>query len=166
MVEIIEYPLDDGGVLRIQSASVDSQRDDLGLASSAGEMTRKAGETLEASLAQVTPALEVVADKLKGLSSDALTVEFGLTLTAETGIVVAKGSAEVHFTVTLAWSKDAKKPASRPRTVSARRIRLPRRRLGEFRSRMRRAVAGSTTPASDVQSGRAREQSICSPLGG
>jgi len=111
MVEIVEYPLDDGGVLLIQPASVDSQRDDLGLASSAGEMTRKARETLEASLAQVTPALKVVADKLKGMSSDALTVEFGLTLTAETGIAVAKGSAEVHFTVTLAWSKDATEPA-------------------------------------------------------
>jgi hypothetical protein len=36
-----------------------------------------------------------------------MTVEFGLTLTAETGVVVAKGSAEVHFTVTLAWSKDS-----------------------------------------------------------
>jgi hypothetical protein len=42
-------------------------------------------ETLEASLAQVTSALKVVAEKLKGLSSDALTVEFGLTLAAETG---------------------------------------------------------------------------------
>jgi hypothetical protein len=110
MTEIVEYPLDDGGVLLIQPASVDSQRDDLGLASSAGEMTRKARETLEASLATVTPALKVVADKLKGLSSDALTVEFGLTLTAETGIVVAKGSAEVHFKVTFAWSRDAMKP--------------------------------------------------------
>ena len=35
-----------------------------------------------------------------------MTVEFGLTLTAETGVMVAKGSAEVHFTVTLAWSHE------------------------------------------------------------
>jgi hypothetical protein len=110
MVDVVEYPLEDGGVLLIQPASVDSLQDDLGLASPAGEVAAKARETLEASLAQVTPALKVVTDKLKGMSSDALTVEFGLTLTAETGIIVAKGSAEVHFTVTLAWSRDAAKP--------------------------------------------------------
>jgi hypothetical protein len=33
-------------------------------------------------------------------------VQFHLTLTAETGVIVAKGDDEAHFTVTLAWSRD------------------------------------------------------------
>lgn len=107
MAELVEYPLEGGGMLLVQSASVDAGAGDLGLASSAEEKAKKAKETLESALAQVTPALKSVASRLRDLSPDDLTVEFGLTLTAETGIVVAKGSAEVHFTVTLAWSKDS-----------------------------------------------------------
>ena len=107
MAEIVEYPLEGGGVLLVQSASLDVGRGDLGLASPVEERVKKAKETLESALDQVAPALESVASRLRNLSPDNLTVEFGLTLTAETGVVVAKGSAEVHFTVTLAWSKDS-----------------------------------------------------------
>ncbi len=32
-------------------------------------------------------------------------MEFGLTLGAETGVVVAKGTSEMHFGVTLAWKR-------------------------------------------------------------
>jgi hypothetical protein len=32
-------------------------------------------------------------------------VEFGLTLGAETGVVVAKGTSEMHFAVTLDWKQ-------------------------------------------------------------
>jgi len=32
-----------------------------------------------------------------------VSVEFGLTLGAETGVVIAKGTSELHFAVTLAW---------------------------------------------------------------
>lgn len=107
MAEMVEYPLEGGGALLVQSASVDVGQGELGLASSAEERTKKAKETLESALAQVTPALKSVAGKLRDLSPDDLTVEFGLTLTAETGVIVAKGSTEVHFTVTLAWSKNS-----------------------------------------------------------
>jgi hypothetical protein len=106
MAEIVEYPLEGGGVLLVQPASVDAGQGELGLASSIEEKAKKANETLESALDQVTPALKSVARKLRDLSPDDLTVEFGLTLTAETGCIVAKGSAEVHFTVTLAWSKE------------------------------------------------------------
>jgi hypothetical protein len=107
VAEIVEYPLEGGGVLLVQPASVDTAGDGLGLASSPEEKTKKARETLESALTQVTPALKSVARKLRDLSSDTLTVEFGLTLTAEAGVLLAKGSTEVHFTVTLAWSKDS-----------------------------------------------------------
>lgn len=106
MAAIVEYPLEGGGVLLVQSASVDAGQGGIGPASPVEEKAKKAKETLEAALAQVTPALKSVAGKLKDLCPDDLTVEFGLTLTAETGVIVAKGSTEVHFTVTLAWSKD------------------------------------------------------------
>lgn len=105
VAEMVEYPLEDGGVLLVQSALVDADQGDLGLASPAEGKTKKARETLESALDQVAPALKSVASKLRELCPDALTVEFGLTLTAEAGVIVAKGSTEVHFKVALAWSK-------------------------------------------------------------
>jgi hypothetical protein len=107
MTEMVEFPLDGGGALFVQPASVDAGGGELGLASSAEEKVKKARETLEAALAQVTPAVNSVTSKLRDLSPDDLTIEFGLTLTAEAGAIVAKGSAEVHFKVTLAWSKES-----------------------------------------------------------
>jgi hypothetical protein len=108
MAEIVEYPLAGNGVLKVQAAEVDLERGELALASPDGQaQVKQAQETLDSALAQVTPALESFAGKLRALSPDEVTVEFGLTLTAEAGIVVAKGTAEVHFTVTLSWSKDS-----------------------------------------------------------
>jgi hypothetical protein len=107
MAEIVEYPLEGGGVLLVQSASVDAGQGELGLASPVEDKAKKAKETLESALAHVTPALKSVAGKLRDLSPDDLTVEFGLTLTAETGVIVAKGGTEVHFKVTLAWSRNS-----------------------------------------------------------
>jgi hypothetical protein len=108
MAEIVEYPLAGNGVLKVQAAEVDLERGELTLASPDGQaQVKRAKETLDSALAQVTPALESFAGQLQALSPDEVTVEFGLTLTAEAGIVVAKGTAEVHFTVTLSWSKDS-----------------------------------------------------------
>lgn len=104
MAEVVEFPLDDGSVLRVQAATADTAGSGLGLAS-AGDRIAQAGEKLDNAIAEVTPALKTVTEKLRALSPDDLTVEFGLTLTAESGVVVAKGRAEVHFTVTLGWQR-------------------------------------------------------------
>lgn len=106
MAQLVEFPLDDGGVLLVQAAGPDTSGDGLGLASPEDRL-KKAGETLESALNAVTPGLKTVATRLRELSPDEVTVEFGLTATAETGVVVAKGSAEVHFTVTLKWASGA-----------------------------------------------------------
>jgi hypothetical protein len=104
VVQVVEFPLDDGGVLLVQAAAADEPSGGLGLASSLEDKPKRAAESLESALAHVTPALKSVTERLKELAPDELTVEFGLTLTAETGVIVAKGNREVHFTVTLAWS--------------------------------------------------------------
>lgn len=107
MADIVEFPLDDGSVLRVQAATADAAGSGLGLAS-AEERVARAGETLSSALATVTPALKTVTGKLRELSPDDLSVEFGLTLTAESGIVVAKGSAEVHLAVKVAWNRSGR----------------------------------------------------------
>lgn len=104
MTEVVEFALDDGGVLRVQAAAEDAAGSALGPASPGERLVRASG-TLDDALAVVMPALRSVTGKLRALSPDDLAVEFGLTLSAESGVVVAKGSAEVHFTVTLGWGQ-------------------------------------------------------------
>jgi len=70
----------------------------------AEERLKSTGETLESALDKVIPGLKAVTGRLRALSPDEATIEFGLTVTAESGVVVAKGSAEVHFTVTMTWN--------------------------------------------------------------
>jgi hypothetical protein len=41
------------------------------------------------------------------MAADEVAVEFGIVLGAETGAVIAKGTAEVHFNVTLTWKREA-----------------------------------------------------------
>ena len=49
--------------------------------------------------------MRAVLDRLVAMSPDEASVEFGLTLGAETGVVVAKGTSEMHFAVTLSWKR-------------------------------------------------------------
>ena len=71
-----------------------------------GDVVARARESVEAAVEQIKPALNAVTDRLKAMAADEVEVEFGIVLGAETGAVIAKGTAEVHFTVTLHWKRE------------------------------------------------------------
>jgi Trypsin-co-occurring domain 1 len=101
MPKIVEFEVAGGGVLKVQSAERE-----LGLVPATGALDRtveKARDTLDSAVGAIMPALAAISGKLRTLAPDEVTVEFGLVLGAESGVVVAKGHGEVHFTVTLAW---------------------------------------------------------------
>jgi Trypsin-co-occurring domain 1 len=78
--------------------------DGLVLASSeSGKITDRARITLEESLEKLKPSLAKIVHLLKELSPHEAAVEFGLKVGGETGVIVAKGTAEVNFTVHLTW---------------------------------------------------------------
>lgn len=100
---LVDVPLANGGRLRVEGADVPG---DLELAAARPrEVVVKARETLERSLDEVTPAAEAVLQRLGAIGPEEISVEFGLVLSAEAGMVVAKGSSEVHFTVSLVWRR-------------------------------------------------------------
>jgi hypothetical protein len=103
MAEIIEFPVEAGGVLRVQAVDDWESGEELVAATGVAEKVAKAKETVETVVGSVTPALKAVTGQLRKLAPDEVTVEFGLVLGVEHGIVLAKGKGEVHFTVTLAW---------------------------------------------------------------
>ena len=105
MAEIVEFPVEAGGVLRLQAVDgLDGGELDLvPAAPGVHEVVDKAKETLESALGVVTPALGAITERLRKLSPDEVEVEFGFVLSAEHGVIIAKASGEVHFNVTLTW---------------------------------------------------------------
>jgi len=108
MAYVMEVPVTGGGQLLVQI-----DEDDLpsGVVPAArrrpGQVVVLAKESVQEAIDQVKPAIDAVAERLKSLAADQVTVEFGLLLGAEGGAIVAKGKAEVHFTMTLTWGKAA-----------------------------------------------------------
>jgi len=80
-----------------------------------GEIVARLRKPVEQALAEITPAIEATLDRLTAMSPNSVTVEFGIILGLEAGAVLAKGSSEVHFKVTLAWQphQDKQRPPVR-----------------------------------------------------
>jgi hypothetical protein len=75
----------------------------------------RAQVTLEEALKKLKPSLQKVAHLMKELSPQEAQVEFGLKIGGETGVIVAKGTAEVNFIVRLTWrgdEPDTRRPGS------------------------------------------------------
>jgi len=64
----------------------------------------EAGQRLESALGSVRDAAKATLREMRKLSPDAVEVEFGIKLAGEAGAMIAKASAEGHFTVRLSWS--------------------------------------------------------------
>jgi hypothetical protein len=112
MSYLIEVPVD-GGRLFVQ-ADESQLPGNLELAARSGEVVAAVSQSLERSLDQLQPAITAMTRRLRALSPDTFTVEFGLVLGAECGLVVAKGSSEAHLTLTMSWSgRDPQGPAGR-----------------------------------------------------
>ncbi|MGH4022089.1 MAG: CU044_2847 family protein [Pseudonocardiaceae bacterium] len=107
---LIEVPVEGGGCLLVQVSDAGLPGDLELAAARPGEVVARARQTLEQALDQIKPALRAVHERLVAVSPDEVSVEFGLTLGAETGVVVAKGTSEMHFAVTLAWKRSQASP--------------------------------------------------------
>ncbi|MFG2271253.1 CU044_2847 family protein [Streptomyces chartreusis] len=111
MTAITSIRLDDGSLLRVEVPAPASGRpasedpyepirrprpaDDVG----------SAADTLRSAVDRVRPAVLDIVDSLRSMprSPDRITLEFGVKVTAEAGVVVARTGAEAHFTVGVEW---------------------------------------------------------------
>ena len=66
-----------------------------------------ASRSLAASLEHLEPVLRTVRDKLVASAPEHFSVEFGVKLGGETGIILAKGTAEVNLKITMTWDRKA-----------------------------------------------------------
>ena len=75
-----------------------------------GKVVDRAKVSLDEALTKLKPSLQRIAHTLKELSPDEAEVEFGLKIGGETGVIVARGTAEVNFVVRIAWKSGSQEP--------------------------------------------------------
>ena len=102
MAEVIFVPLVGGGSLAVE---VDPDEPEAGVvkAGRAGQVTKEAAETLEAAVASLLPGAIALRDTLLAAKPSEMEVTFGLKLTAQAGVVIAKTAGECNFAITLRW---------------------------------------------------------------
>ncbi len=110
MAVLLEVPLgeDQGaGVLLVEADRADIPGELVLASPKPGGAAAKASRTLAESLDQLEPLLTLVKDKLAAAAPDSFQVQFGVKLGGETGIIVAKGTAEVNMTITMSWDRNS-----------------------------------------------------------
>lgn len=77
---------------------------------------RQGAQSLDEALAGVRPALQSVVDTVRGLVAvpQTVTVQFGITVVAGAGVVVARAATEASFTVTATWDNTVSASAAGP----------------------------------------------------
>ncbi|WP_149181648.1 CU044_2847 family protein [Streptomyces sp. TRM49041] len=103
MAELITIELGDGS----QGAAVFEVDDDLvgaDLERVPGEaVVARARMSLQEAMDQLGPTLSKVFQTIRRLGPHEAELEFGLKMGGETGVIVAKGTADVNFAVRLVW---------------------------------------------------------------
>jgi hypothetical protein len=104
---LLKVPLDEGGTLLVEAdrGDIPSQGGLTLAAPEPGKALATASRSLGASLEQVEPILRAVKDKLEAAAPDHFQVEFGIKLGGETGVILAKGTAEVNLKITMTWDR-------------------------------------------------------------
>ncbi len=104
MKHLVEFPTENGQVILVEvdepqySGSVTR-----GLTPSG--VVERAKITFEDALEQAQPVAAALVNKLKSLEPDEATIEFGMTLNAEVGAILATASSTAHYRVTVTWRK-------------------------------------------------------------
>ncbi|WHM39927.1 CU044_2847 family protein [Streptomyces sp. BPTC-684] len=106
MGQILTMPLERGGdVLAVFEIGEDGTGGDLEPAAGGTGTVARARVSLAEAMDQVRPALSRVVETVRGLGPDEVEIEFGLKAGGETGVIIAKGTAEVNFAVRLVWNR-------------------------------------------------------------
>ena len=102
MTELVRFGLEDGASVLVET---DDASSGLERVSRTNDGVVEAGRRLTEALASVREAARESIAVLRALSPDECELEFGVKLAGEAGAVIARTSAEGHFTVKLSWAR-------------------------------------------------------------
>jgi hypothetical protein len=102
VTEIVQFETRHGPVLvEVAKDTVDTERI---VRNQVGGL--QADTRLDEALEGAQPAIRAVLETMRELVQEEHVVQFGITLDAAAGVVVAKTAAEGHFMVTITWRRD------------------------------------------------------------
>jgi hypothetical protein len=108
---IVEFPLENGDSVLVEINESTITDDRIGIRD---EVVQKATQTFESALENVKPIANAILAKVRNLSqpADEVEVKFGIKISAELGAVVASGSGEVNYEITLKWKRESQNEGS------------------------------------------------------
>ena len=126
MTKYVEFPLEDGGVILIETPDEPARPGSgfvRGAEGGSAEWANKAQKTFDQSMISVQASAEKLVKHLSALGSDEMEVSFSLKATGEMGgnLAIAKAGSEANYNVLLRWRKerDKEEARSKPEEVSS-----------------------------------------------
>ncbi len=106
MKQLVEFPLEVGGTILVEVDEPDDAGKTARVARGGKKTIEKANQNFEKALDSVKPTANAVISKLRDLIEQPgeIGVEFGIKLSAESGVVIASAGIEANFKVTLRWT--------------------------------------------------------------
>jgi hypothetical protein len=104
MKNYIEYEIEEGKSVVIEIEETDEEL----VPASLGDKIAKAQQNFDQALETIGPIAGKLLTHLKEIpkTPDQIAIEFGLKLGFNAGVVIASGSSEANFKVSLTWKKD------------------------------------------------------------
>ena len=100
-------PLDEGGSIKVEVDEAPAARDPqrpVTRSARPGEMVTTASQTFDEALGGLGPAARAIVSKLRAAADPAeITVEFGITISADAGVIVARTGGSANFRVVLTY---------------------------------------------------------------
>jgi hypothetical protein len=110
MTRLVEFVLEDGSTIVVESNEPEPPGGVVRATRKPGEIIEEAKGSFEEALGKIQQATESAITKLRNLSKqpDEITMEFGFNLSATFGAVIATGTAQANYKMTLTWSNKEK----------------------------------------------------------
>lgn len=104
MVKMIELVWDDGSKVTAEITEPGEGQEGTGRAGRLEKVQQLTQQAFEKAMSQLKPIAQTVMGTLKELNNPIeVGVEFGVKLSAETGVVIASAQAEANFKISLKW---------------------------------------------------------------
>ena len=113
MARLVAFPLEDGTSIYIEvdeKLPMPKPKPEDELIGRTDEIAAKASKKFEDALNAIKPVANAVINKVKSLNepADEVGVKFGIKMSAELGAIIASGSGEVNYEITLKWDNKEK----------------------------------------------------------
>jgi hypothetical protein len=106
VTELVRIPFENGESVLAEVDRADVPGDAVVLAApEPGRAMAQVSQNLEVGLRSLRPALAGLVEAFRDSAPDSVTIEFGIKLGGETGVILAKGTAEVNFKVDVTWTR-------------------------------------------------------------